>query len=177
MTRQTTTVMLDDVGCGGGSAHTIERALQDVPGVLHAYVNPATEAAYVEFDADRCARADLVAAVESVGVHTLSSVGGPTRAASAPSPTSQFRRSHVPNTTTHSRAWWAFVGFAAIAAFFLLTEHRAHLYGVLPFVFLAACPLLHMFGHGGHGGHGSHGSHGAHTSDTPPARGPNSGTW
>ena len=44
--------------------------------------------------------------------------------------------------------------FLAIAAFFLLTEHRAHLYGALPFLLLLACPLLHVVGHGGHGGHG-----------------------
>jgi hypothetical protein len=44
------------------------------------------------------------------------------------------------------------IGFLAIAAFFLLTEHRAHLLGVLPFLLLALCPLLHLFGHGGLGG-------------------------
>jgi len=50
---------------------------------------------------------------------------------------------------------WAFWGFVAVAAFFLLTEHRAHLFEFLPFVLLAACPLLHLFhGHGGHGDHG-----------------------
>lgn len=46
-------------------------------------------------------------------------------------------------------------GFLAIAAFFLLTEHRAHLYGLWPFLLLLACPLLHVFGHGGHGRHRS----------------------
>ena len=46
-------------------------------------------------------------------------------------------------------------GFLAIAAFFLLTEHRAHLYGLWPFLLLLACPLLHVFGHGGPGGHGA----------------------
>lgn len=50
----------------------------------------------------------------------------------------------------------AFLGFAAIAAFFLFTEHRAHLFGALPFVFLLACPFLHSVMHRGHGGHGSH---------------------
>jgi len=44
----------------------------------------------------------------------------------------------------------AFAGFFAIAGFFLLTEHRAHVLGALPFVLLALCPLLHFFGHGGH---------------------------
>ncbi|MFZ5510034.1 MAG: DUF2933 domain-containing protein [Pseudomonadota bacterium] len=55
------------------------------------------------------------------------------------------------------RAKWAFIGFALIAAYFLITEHRAHLSGILaflPFLLLAACPLLHLFHHGRHGGHG-----------------------
>lgn len=46
--------------------------------------------------------------------------------------------------------------FAAIAAFYLWTEHRAHLLGVLPFLLLLACPLMHMFMHGSHG-HGGDG--------------------
>ena len=45
----------------------------------------------------------------------------------------------------------------AVAAYFLLTEHRAHFLGALPFLLLLACPLMHLFMHGGHGGHGSHG--------------------
>jgi hypothetical protein len=56
------------------------------------------------------------------------------------------------NPTRQSpRINWVLIGFLAIAAFFLLTEHRAHLLGALPFVLLALCPLLHFFGHGGHG--------------------------
>lgn len=46
---------------------------------------------------------------------------------------------------------WVLIGFLAIAAFFLFMEHRAHLLGALPFLLLALCPLLHLFGHGGHG--------------------------
>ena len=45
------------------------------------------------------------------------------------------------------------VGFLAIAAYFLWTEHRAHVVQYLPFALLLLCPLLHFF-HGGHGGHG-----------------------
>mgnify|MGYP001562230049 CR=1 FL=1 len=41
--------------------------------------------------------------------------------------------------------------FLAILGFFLLTEHRAHLFGALPYVLLLACPLLHLFLHGRHG--------------------------
>lgn len=52
---------------------------------------------------------------------------------------------------------WIFWGFAVIAAFYLLTEHRAHLFGWLPFILLAACPIMHIFMHGGHGVHRGHG--------------------
>jgi len=48
---------------------------------------------------------------------------------------------------------WVFWGFLLIAGFFLVAEHRAHVYPYLPFLLLLACPLLHLFhGHGGHGG-------------------------
>jgi DUF2933 family protein len=52
-----------------------------------------------------------------------------------------------------SRTGLALVVFLAIAAFFLLTEHTAHVFGALPFLLILACPLMHLFMHGGHGGH------------------------
>ena len=57
--------------------------------------------------------------------------------------------------------------FLAIVAFFLFTEHRAHLFGILPYLLLLACPLMHFFMHGGHGQHdgsgeGNHQSRGCH---------------
>ena len=60
--------------------------------------------------------------------------------------------------------------FGAVAAYFLLSEHRAHFFGALPFLLLLACPLVHMFMHGGHGGHG--GGHGNHGSSKPGANTP-----
>ena len=45
--------------------------------------------------------------------------------------------------------------FLAIMGFFLLTEHRAHLFGALPYLLLLACPLFHLLLHGRHGGHDS----------------------
>ena len=39
----------------------------------------------------------------------------------------------------------------AIATYFLLSEHRAHFIGALPFLLLLACPLMHFFMHRGHG--------------------------
>ncbi|MDH4581590.1 DUF2933 domain-containing protein [Pseudomonas sp. BN415] len=59
---------------------------------------------------------------------------------------------HTPQGAS-SRHLWVFGGFAIIAGFFLLTEHRAHVLGILPYLLLAACPLMHLFMHHGHGGH------------------------
>ena len=54
-----------------------------------------------------------------------------------------------------SRQGIAFIVFGAGAAYFLLTEHRAHTIEALPWLILLLCPLMHVFMHGGHGGHGS----------------------
>lgn len=48
------------------------------------------------------------------------------------------------------------LGFLAVAAFYLLTEHTAHVFGALPYLLLLACPLMHLFMHHGHGGHEEH---------------------
>lgn len=60
-------------------------------------------------------------------------------------------RPSLPRRQQGAAATWVFLTFAAIALFFLVTEHRAHLYGWLPYLLIAACPLMHLFGHGGHG--------------------------
>ncbi len=66
---------------------------------------------------------------------------------------SEHRHEHSPMAGRAKIAW---IVFAAIAAFYLWTENRAHLLGILPFLFLLACPLMHLFMHGGHGhGHGN----------------------
>lgn len=57
-----------------------------------------------------------------------------------------------------SKAVWALIAFLAIAAFFLITAHTAHFFGLLPFALLLLCPLLHLFMHGGHGEHGQSGA-------------------
>lgn len=61
------TVFIYELGCGGGGSLTVERALAKVPGVVHVYVNPATETSYVEYDPAVSGVDDLVAAVESAG--------------------------------------------------------------------------------------------------------------
>jgi hypothetical protein len=57
-----------------------------------------------------------------------------------------------------SKTGIACAGFLAIAAFFLLTEHTAHVLGALPWLLLAACPLMHVFMHHGGSAH-DHGTH------------------
>jgi Protein of unknown function (DUF2933) len=53
--------------------------------------------------------------------------------------------------------WWrtrsglVLCGFLLIGGFYLITEHTAHLFGVLPYLLILACPLMHLFHHHGHG--------------------------
>jgi len=60
-----------------------------------------------------------------------------------------------PHTVQKPNPLWtgALIVFLAIAGFYLLTEHRAHLSGALPYLLLLLCPLLHLFMHRGHGKH------------------------
>jgi Cu+-exporting ATPase len=53
--------------CEGGGALTIERELTRQPGVTRAYVNPATEMAYVEYDPARASVDHLISAVRRYG--------------------------------------------------------------------------------------------------------------
>jgi len=60
------------------------------------------------------------------------------------------------------------LAFLAVAAFFLMTEYRAHVLGALPYVLVLLCPLLHLLLHGRHGsGHAGHGAR----QDRPPQGG------
>ena len=52
-----------------------------------------------------------------------------------------------------SRAGLVMLGFLVIGGALLFTEHRAHVLGILIFLPLLACPLMHPFMHHGHGGH------------------------
>ncbi len=49
-----------------------------------------------------------------------------------------------------------FLVLPALAALYLIIEHRAHVagaLGLLPYLLLLACPLMHLFHHHGHGHH------------------------
>ncbi|MFA7281239.1 MAG: DUF2933 domain-containing protein [Sterolibacterium sp.] len=70
---------------------------------------------------------------------------------------------HHETDRAEHRSRIAWVIFTSIAGFYLWTEHRAHLLGVLPYLLLLACPLMHMFMHHGHHGGRQAAKHG----DTP----------
>ena len=53
---------------------------------------------------------------------------------------------------------WAVLGLAIILGGYLVIWHGAHLAAALPFLVLAACPLMHFFMHKGHGHHHGQGS-------------------
>ena len=55
-----------------------------------------------------------------------------------------------------SRANIVLVGFLAIGAYFLITEHGAHIIPFLPRLLILACPLMHLFMHHGHHGGSNH---------------------
>lgn len=60
-----------------------------------------------------------------------------------------------------SRTGLVLIAFLAISGALLLTEHRAHVLGALPYLLLPACLLMHVFMHKGHGGHHHHDQHNA----------------
>ena len=59
-------------------------------------------------------------------------------------------QSRTPARTLLVAACWS---LAAVAAAYVLIAHRVHALEWLPFAFLLACPLMHIFMHGSHGRH------------------------
>jgi hypothetical protein len=48
---------------------------------------------------------------------------------------------------------------AVVAAFFILREHWSHALGLLPYLLLISCPLMHLFGHRHHDRSDEHTTH------------------
>ena len=65
----------------------------------------------------------------------------------------------VMKMATKKKSFWrspkglAALGMIAAATYFLLVEHRQHVFEFLPFLILLLCPLMHVFMHAGHGKH------------------------
>jgi hypothetical protein len=53
----------------------------------------------------------------------------------------------------------ALLSAAVVAAFFILREHWSHALGLLPYLLLISCPLMHLLGHRHHHRSHEHGSH------------------
>ena len=51
-----------------------------------------------------------------------------------------------------SREWLIVLFVVGLLGLYLVTAHLNHLLAALPYLFLAACPLMHVFMHRGHGG-------------------------
>lgn len=64
----------------------------------------------------------------------------------------QHQENHNNGTFLRRHRWITYIGLG-ILAYFLLVEHREHVLPFLPYLFLLACPLMHLFMHGGHGHH------------------------
>lgn len=57
--------------------------------------------------------------------------------------------------------------FIASVSYFLLIEHREHLFQWLPYVIFLMCPLMHIFMHHGQSGHGADSDKaGSHSSES-----------
>ena len=75
----------------------------------------------------------------------------------------------APTAFWRSRYAIGLLVMGAVAVYFLMSEHRGHSFGALPFLLLLACPLMHVFMHGGHCGHGGNGG-GEQAADRPASR-------
>lgn len=68
--RRRVRIAIAGLGCGGAGASTIKRELAATDGVLGVYVNPATETAYVDYDAAETDPWAFARAIERAGYET-----------------------------------------------------------------------------------------------------------
>lgn len=63
---------------------------------------------------------------------------------------------HVPAPGRKPVFKWIMIGLLALAASLFIADHWVHVPQFLPYLLIALCPLMHIFGHGRHGHHGAH---------------------
>ena len=61
------TMPIEGLGCWGSGALIVERAVAKAPGVKRVYVNPATEMAYIDYEATATDPQRLAEAVARAG--------------------------------------------------------------------------------------------------------------
>lgn len=52
--------------------------------------------------------------------------------------------------STRPGYWIVVCALVALAGFYFWNDHRAHLWGALPYLLLLACPFIHFFMHRKH---------------------------
>jgi hypothetical protein len=69
----------------------------------------------------------------------------------------QHQASNNNDSWLQRHKWITYIALG-ILGYFLFIEHRQHILPFLPYLFLLACPLMHLFMHGGqkHHDHSSH---------------------
>lgn len=77
--RSRLTLSVTGLKAGAGDDLEVERALERIRGVIHAYVNPVTEMAYIEYDPKQASEHQLAAAIDSADFRTVIAAtdGGP----------------------------------------------------------------------------------------------------
>ena len=53
--------------------------------------------------------------------------------------------------TFSRKTWWIIFAIGLVGLVFLLRDHTSHIFSILPFLILLACPMMHLFMHKGHG--------------------------
>lgn len=57
----------------------------------------------------------------------------------------------VRHTALVRGGWIIVIALGSVSLYFVLINHAAHVYTLLPFLLLGACPLMHLFHRHGHG--------------------------
>lgn len=67
MSKHRVSIPILDLGCGGAGSRLLERSLSRVSGVSCAYVNPAREVVYIDFDPELVTVESLVSKIRVAG--------------------------------------------------------------------------------------------------------------
>lgn len=67
------------------------------------------------------------------------------------------------NQSLFSRSTWAAIAIiGVIGLVFLLRNHTTHVFSLIPYLILLACPFMHLFMHKNHGDHNNDGKGHSH---------------
>ena len=67
MTTEHVAIALEHVCCHAGGLRLAQRSVARLPGVLDVSLDTTTMVAHVDFEPERCSRADIIASVRGLG--------------------------------------------------------------------------------------------------------------